>query len=39
VAWAGIFVASILGVTFTWIVRIAERILLPWNKEDQGSKD
>jgi sulfonate transport system permease protein len=39
VAWAGIFVASILGVTFTWIVRIAERVLLPWNKEDQGSKD
>ena len=39
VAWAGIFVASILGVTFTWIVRIAERLLLPWNKEDQGSKD
>jgi len=39
VAWAGIFVASILGVCFTWIVRIAERLLLPWNKEDQGSKD
>lgn len=39
VAWAGIFIASILGVTFTWIVRIAERLLLPWNKEDQGSKD
>ena len=39
VAWAGILIASILGVTFTWIVRIAERLLLPWNKEDQGSKD
>ena len=39
VAWAGIFVASILGVSFTWIVRIAEKLLLPWNKEDQGSKD
>jgi len=39
VAWAGILIASILGVTFTWIVRIAERVLLPWNKEDQGSKD
>ncbi|MEY4165783.1 MAG: hypothetical protein RL419_1625 [Actinomycetota bacterium] len=39
VAWAGILIASVLGVTFTWIVRIAERILLPWNKEDQGSKD
>ncbi|MFM8870115.1 MAG: ABC transporter permease [Actinomycetota bacterium] len=39
VAWAGILIASVLGVTFTWIVRIAERLLLPWNKEDQGSKD
>ncbi len=39
VAWAGILIASVLGVSFTWIVRIAEKLLLPWNKEDQGSKD
>jgi len=39
VAWAGILIASILGVSFTSFVRLAERLLLPWNKEDQGSKD
>lgn len=39
VAWAGILVASVLGVSFTSFVRLAERLLLPWNKEDQGSKD
>lgn len=37
VAWAGILVASLLGVLVTTIVKLIGRLVVPWSKEDEAS--
>ena len=34
--YVGIVVAALLGVVFTWLVRLVGRLLMPWAKEDEG---
>ena len=34
--YVGIVVAALLGVAFTWLVRLVGRLLMPWGKEDES---
>lgn len=35
-AYVGIVLASLIGVVFSWVVRLAGRLLAPWAPRDQG---
>lgn len=37
IAYAGIFVAALIGVVFQWIVKRIGRLVVRWEKEDRGA--
>ena len=37
IAYAGIFVAAIIGVLFQWLVKRVGRLVVRWEKEDRGA--